>query len=30
LALIRNGVSLPAGGSRLLVALKPAMKQKDS
>ena len=30
LALIRVGVSLPVGGSRLLVARKPAMIQKDS
>ena len=30
LILIRAGVSLPVGGSRLLVALKPAMIQKDS
>ncbi len=30
LALIRAGVSLPVGGSRLLVARKPVMIQKDS
>jgi len=30
LALIHAGVSLPVGGSRLLVARKPAMIQKDS
>ena len=30
LALIRLGVSLPVGGSRLLVAHKPAMIQKDA
>jgi SAM-dependent methyltransferase len=30
LALIRAGVSLPAGGSRLLIALKPAMIPKDT
>jgi SAM-dependent methyltransferase len=29
LALIQTGVSLPAGGSRLLIAMKPAMIQKD-
>jgi SAM-dependent methyltransferase len=29
LALIRAGVSLPLGGSRLLIALKPAIVQKD-
>ena len=30
LALIRVGVSLPIGGSRLLVARKPIMRQKES
>jgi len=30
LALIRVGIALPVGGSRLLVALKPVMVQKDS
>lgn len=30
LTLIRVGISLPVGGSRLLVALKPAMTQKDT
>jgi SAM-dependent methyltransferase len=29
LALIRAGVTLPVGGSRLLIALKPAVTQKD-
>jgi SAM-dependent methyltransferase len=30
LVLIRSGVSLPAGGSRLVIALKPATVQKDA